>query len=212
MLVISVGMVAFSLASVVLPGRAVLPNQPSLVDVLAALGVTLSFPIVGAVVAILRPRNPVGWIFLVVGTFFMTSYFSSEYVGRAVYLGADLPAVSFVAWVAQWGWMLAFGLALTWTLLLFPDGRLPGRAWRPVAWAATAAIILGVLGPAFRPGWITDFDGRVLNPVGIGGPIGQVASAVSDIALPAILIVGLFSLASLLRRFRHAERDRAPSS
>jgi hypothetical protein len=202
---ISIGMVAFSLASLLLRGSDRLPNSPSVIDVVTVLGVTFAFPIVGTVVAILRPRNPIGWVFLVIGTFFMTSYFSVEYVGRAIYLGADLPAVTFVAWVSQWGWTLAFGLALTWTLLLFPDGRLPGRAWRPVAWAATVTVGLGVLGPAFRPGPILDFDGRILNPVGIGGPIGQLATAISDATLPAILVVGLLSFAGLLSRFRRAE-------
>ena len=58
-------------------------------------------------------------------------------------------------------------MLVTWPLLLFPDGHLPSRRWRPVA--ALLALALG--GVALRgmldPGTLDDIDGGVPNPLGI---------------------------------------------
>jgi hypothetical protein len=35
-------------------------------------------------------------------------------------------------------------------LLLFPDGRLPGRRWRPVAWAGGALLVVGAVALLMR--------------------------------------------------------------
>ena len=41
-----------------------------------------------------------------------------------------------IAWVSTFVWTLGFGPSTTFLLLLFPDGRLPSRRWRPLAWVS----------------------------------------------------------------------------
>jgi hypothetical protein len=53
-----------------------------------------------------------------------------------------------MSWLGNWAWAPGLGLLMTFALLLFPDGRLPSRRWRPVAWlsAASIAMICGLGG------------------------------------------------------------------
>ncbi len=202
--VVIVGMVGFSLASLVLPGAALIPDHPSLVDFLAFSVIFIAFPAVGLVVSWKRPENPIGWIFLAIGFGIVASVFAAEYAGRVIYVGWVHPAVELVAWIGGWIWFVATGLALTFAVLLFPDGRLPGTRWRPVAWLAAIAIGVSTLSYAVRPGALEGFGGVLANPFGVGGALGDMASAVSDVGLVAILLVGLLSIASLVVRFRRA--------
>ena len=62
----------------------------------------------------------------------------------------------------------AIGLMGVYLILLFPDGHLPSRRWRFVAWAAAVAISLGSSGEIFRSGVIDDTSVEgVPNPLGI---------------------------------------------
>ncbi len=87
------------------------------------------FGVVGFVVAWRKPGNPLGWLLLGAVGFLVLSGDASSY-GVADYRlrHGTLPA-GWLAVLLQPGWAPAialFGL----TVLLFPDGRLPGRRWR----------------------------------------------------------------------------------
>jgi hypothetical protein len=47
-----------------------------------------------------------------------------------------------MVWLEFWTWIPSLALLVTFLLLLFPDGRLPARRWRWVAWLAAAGIVL----------------------------------------------------------------------
>lgn len=84
----------------------------------------LSFICVGAYVLHQCPQNRCGWAFLATGT-----VESIMFLGRQI--GHD-PTAESSAW---WGWVgvwpLVVGVALvTWSVIVFPDGRLPAPWWR----------------------------------------------------------------------------------
>jgi hypothetical protein len=59
----------------------------------------LAFPLVGALVASRRPENPIGWICLAVGIFWMLAIMSSSY---AMY-GLQVASPGTVLFPARWG-------------------------------------------------------------------------------------------------------------
>jgi hypothetical protein len=93
----------------------------------------LTFPLVGALIASNRPKNPIGWICLAVGIFWMLANLSSSYgmYGLRVASPGSVPFPAAIGSVGEWMWAPAVGLGIC-LILLFPDGRLPSRRWRPL--------------------------------------------------------------------------------
>jgi hypothetical protein len=106
-------------------------------DAFAFTPVLLAFAGVGAFVASHRPGNAIGWLFMVEGLWGALGVACLAYAGYAVRSGAPPAAASWVAWAGVSTVEGYFPLLLV--LLLFPDGRLPSRRWRPVAWLILAA-------------------------------------------------------------------------
>jgi hypothetical protein len=208
LLVLSLAMIGFILASLVLPGYDQLPDRPDLANVLVAAFTFVALPSVGAVLAILRPSNPIGWFFLLAGAGFIVGIFSTEYVSRSVVLGADLPGYALVDWIGAWSSSVSLGLALVFIPLLFPDGHLPGPRWRPFAWLAAIVMILSILAQAVEPtgpmgpDGPTGYGGRLPNPIAMGGAFGDFATVVAS--LPTLAIFSLLALASLGLRYRRS--------
>ena len=117
------------------------PITDSMVVGLVLLATT--FPLVGAVVAARRPRNPLGWIFCVIGLSYGLTVTGEAYPVYTVRTAPGaLPGEGLMSWLGNWAWAPGLGLLMTFALLLFPDGRLPSRNWRPVAWLSAASIVL----------------------------------------------------------------------
>jgi hypothetical protein len=165
----------------------------------------MSFPLVGAVIASHRPRNPLGWIFLVIGlsqglTSFGYQY--ASYVFRTAPGGA--PGGELAVWVGQWAWAPGLGLLLTFVPLLFPDGRLPSRRWWPVAWLLAVPIVVIPVSTAVA---LWPWRGlALLDPSG-----GQQQQATGDLGVvlgfvPYLLMLGcgLACVVALLLRFRRS--------
>jgi hypothetical protein len=104
---------------------------------LGQVALFLSFAVVGVVVAWHQPRNPMGWVLLGVTFFFLLDDLASSYsyLDYRVH-GGRLPLGRLAVLLAP-SWAPAIVLAGL-SLLLFPDGRLPSRRWRPMLWAYLA--------------------------------------------------------------------------
>jgi two-component system NarL family sensor kinase len=165
----------------------------------------LTFATVGAVIASRRPQNPVGWLFCAAGLVFAVTALAAEYRVYAVLTRpGSLPLGPQVAWIAEWIWPLGLG-AVACVLLLFPDGRLLSRRWRPVVWLAGIGPGLAAVGMALSPGPLDEFA-VVRNPFGLerAGPLVGVLGAVGMLGLGlALLAAG----ASLVLRFRRARGE-----
>jgi hypothetical protein len=208
LLAVSLGMIGFILVSLVVPGHDLLPNRPDVATVMAVSCVFVSLPSVGAVLAILRPRNPIGWLFLVAGAGFISSVFASEYVGRSVFLGADLPGYALVDWVSAWAVSLSLAIMVVWIPLLFPDGHLVGPRWGIVAWSAAVALGAQIVALAIQPSGSSGYDGMVTNPIAVGGPLGELSVMLADLPFLGVFAsLALFSLAIRFRRSSGIERQ-----
>jgi hypothetical protein len=104
--------------------------------------VTLAFSTIGAVIVSHRPEHPIGWLFCMMGLLAGIDHFCGEYAIYALlaHPGA-LPAGEAGAWVRTWVWDLYIGIGM-FLVLLFPDGRLPSRRWRPFAWSVVTVVFL----------------------------------------------------------------------
>jgi len=107
-----------------------------LMDAFAFAPVLLAFAGVGAIVASHRPANPIGWLFLAEGLGFAIGLATDTYARYVTQTGGAPPAAAWADWLGAVTGEL--GLLFPLVLLLFPDGRLPSRRWRPVAWLIVA--------------------------------------------------------------------------
>jgi signal transduction histidine kinase len=97
----------------------------------------------GALIASRHPRNPIGLLFGVIGATQAGVEFATEYaVYGLITRPGSVPGGSLMAWFGDWLWFPGYALILTFLLLLFPDGRLLSRRWRPVAWLALVSLAL----------------------------------------------------------------------
>jgi hypothetical protein len=159
----------------------------------------LTFPMVGALIASRRPKNPIGWICLAVGIFWMLANLTSGYGTYGLLASpGSVPFPAAIGSVGEWMWVPAVGLLGTYLILLFPDGKLPSRSWRPLAWLSGAVIFLVSAGFALSPGPMDGLPG-IRNPFGL-----EKYPWVADATLGIILLLPLCILASatsLVMRF-----------
>jgi hypothetical protein len=160
----------------------------------------LIFPLVGAMIASRRPRNPIGWLCLTIGLLWTFSGVLDFYDVYGMARPGSVPFPLAMAWVNNWLWVPSVGLMGTYVFLLFPDGRLPSRRWRPLAWLCGAVIAFVSVGVAFGPGPLQDL-GRVQNPIVLLRPWMMPAFWAS---LPLLPLCMLASALSLVMRYRHS--------
>ncbi|MEP6762218.1 MAG: sensor histidine kinase [Sporichthyaceae bacterium] len=168
------------------------------------VSMALAFPVVGALIASQRPRNPMGWLFAgvgLVGGLTLATWGYAQY--GIVTRPGGVPGAVAAAWVSAWIWVCGFTPLVTFGLLLFPDGHLPSRRWRPVSWCATLAVALLVLNGMFRPGELANHPAR--NPVGIAGA-APLFDVLVGIGLACVVVGALGALASLVVRWRLGDR------
>src|SRR4029077_19858680 len=90
----------------------------------------VAFPVVGVLVATRQPRNAIGWIMIEIGLVFFLSAAMDSYAVFAILLRPGWPGGAVVASLSQWTWVPVFAMAVTFLLLLFPDGHLLSPRWR----------------------------------------------------------------------------------
>ena len=168
----------------------------------------LAFPMVGALIASRRPNNPIGWICLTVGFLFLLLGVSEYYSIYGVAKPGSVPFPIGVAWLGNWLWMPAVGLFATYLFMLFPDGRLPSRRWRPLAWLSGAVIVVLSLGFGLAPGPVASLPRKIGNPFGLEGfPWLSDAANVSFPLLALCILASVVSLVLRYRRSRDEERE-----
>ena len=164
----------------------------------------LAFPLVGALIASRRPHNPIGWICLADGLLWMFLGMSDYYSFYGVAQPGSLPFPVGLAGLNHWMWVPTVGLVGTYLLLLFPDGKLPSRRWRPLGWLSGVVIVLLSIGVMLSPEPLENLGG-IRNPFGL-----EVQAWVADagwIVLPLLPLCMLASAASLVLRYRRSRGE-----
>jgi signal transduction histidine kinase len=174
---------------------------------------SLACPTVGALIASRLPTNPIGWIFCGAGLLYETQRFTIAYADYALLEPESaLPWGEYAAWFSTWVGLAGPVLAGIFLVLLFPNGRLPSRRWRIVAWVAAFGAALTALGSAFTLGLLRTHL-FVYNPFGVVGVIGgrfpayQVFSASIILGTTLLLVSALAALFSLILRLHHSRGD-----
>lgn len=182
------------------------PDNPQAFRILFASW-SLVFGPVGLLILYMRSGNRIGWVAL--GLAFgaaatsITSDLSMAFGGRGSRPGLYFELLSNVSWLT---WISL----IDWFLLLFPNGLLPSRRWRPLGWTLAAwpplLLITAMLAPQTLSG-----GASVPNPFGgIGGGVGEflnlALSALNFLTLP-LLISALLAAVVRFRRSRGGERQ-----
>jgi hypothetical protein len=165
---------------------------------------SLTFPIVGALIASRQPRNALGWIMLAVGVGWGLDALLSFYVWYGLEVSSgSLPRPDLALALSEPMWVPMIGLMGTFLILLFPDGRLPSPRWRPWAWLCAVAIVVPFVGILIGPGSFADSGyPNVENPLGIEALRPFIGPLFIVIALIPISILGC--ALALVRRFRRS--------
>jgi hypothetical protein len=156
---------------------------------------------VGALITVRRPQNTIGWLFCASGLLWAVGGAAEVYAAYGLRSPqVSLPGEQVMAWLGSWTWAPPLGVLVTFLFLLFPDGRLPSRRWRPVAWLGAAGTAGITVAYAFGQRPLEGYP-EIANPFGIPG------AAALEAAFLLLPPVSLAAALSLLLRFRRASGE-----
>jgi hypothetical protein len=198
---------AAMLPLVVLAHQSVLANVSQI-----AFGVPIGA--VGFLVARRQPRNPIGWLLLVVVAGILVSLDAGPYAWLVYRMGYRLPGGPAAA-VLQGAYFPVLFVALPPVFLFFPDGVLPSPRWRWVlrCYLAVSGCLVGLLYGTLIAVLIT--QGIKIDASGgltaIDHPTGWSAwlyGHAGAIILPAVLVFWLVFAGRLVLSWRRSRGDR----
>ena len=174
---------------------------------LAAIALGTASSIVGVLIVSRHPTNTVGWLYVFTGVAEGLATAGLSYAALVLPSGPD-PVATFAVWfngVVDFTIPFAFAAVV---LVLFPDGRLPGRAWRWV-------VVLAVVGGSIRTLEVGFGEPTMVllasaaNPYSIGGRLGDLLRSSSTTGVGSLLVEASFVLAaaSLAARYRSGSID-----
>jgi hypothetical protein len=169
----------------------------------------------GLLIARRLPANAIGWLLCLIGLSLAVSALAEQYAlyGLAASPGT-MPAARLVGWLSGTAAVLTLVL-LSLLILLFPDGRLPSRRWRPLRWAI---LVVGTVWIAAQMQAGTDISGGFAdalyaagasypNPLGIFPRHGWFSGLIAVNFLLA-LATAVLVVASVFVRRRGAGAER----
>ncbi len=168
----------------------------------------------GHLLMVRRPGNPIGLLLALVGLLLAAEMLTEQYpLYGLVTAPGSLPAPRLVGWFSVLVAVLAV-FVLLFLVLLFPDGRLPSRRWRPVRTGflvvMAAAVLSQMQAGQYISGGLTDIlddsHASYPNPLGIFPQHGWFAGFVAAVVV-ATFAAALCAVASVFARRRGASPE-----
>lgn len=164
-----------------------------------------SYAVVGVLLVIRRPRNPVSWLLLVIPIAFVGTSTVPDLDAAALSRGDGSLRDVLSVWVASWSGH-GIWLAYTALALVFPSGHLPAGASRRFALAllgvSAAVIVLVMIAPMI--GFSPDGESTVV----IRNPFGLLPAEVGDLSSSSVpVVLGLLAVSVAHLYFRYREAD-----
>ena len=162
-------------------------------------------PLLGLLLAVRRPSNPVGWLMIVMVLGWGLGFASDDLAHRAP-PSSLVPALAVAQQVAGLGFL---GFILL--LIFFPNGTLPSRRWRLLPALTIVGWTLSAVSGLFTAGSLVS-DPPVpglVNPFGQAtwGPALTVFGTVGQLMLVAVVAGAVALLTTRLRRSAGVERQ-----
>jgi signal transduction histidine kinase len=162
----------------------------------------------GALIAIRRPRHPVGWLLLASATAFLLDQgLVQNFVIYAIQIRhRAIPGGDLVGSFEQMMWLPGIAPIAIFLPLVFPTGRLLSRRWRPVVWVAVATMILVFVGNGLVPNQDASNYIKGVRPLTLTAPYSTIAGAITSaiLLLPILVLTGI---AALVLRYRGGSAD-----
>src|SRR5829696_2784065 len=128
------------------------------------------------------------------GMSFALATFTPVYAAYALEAApGSLPAPRTLASLGQAEAYTAIVILSSFLFLLFPNGRLPSRRWRPLAWSIVAVGVMLVILAVFLAYSAVQYR----NPIGIGGAVGETISVLfygGELFLVGAIVLSVLSL------------------
>jgi hypothetical protein len=171
---------------------------------------------IGTLVAVRRPRNPMGWLMLGAGFSFATQALGTGYAILDYHLHHGSLPLGRVAIAFQPGWAMGmvFIAGLLW---LFPDGHVPSGRWRRVggllfasgvAWALVmyATSVSVAVSHSLR----VEADGNpsIIDNPPVSQPLWLLWIIITNIGFIALILSWLIWLAVQIPKYRRSRGDR----
>jgi signal transduction histidine kinase len=166
----------------------------------------LAYAWMGCVLLARRPGHPMGPILCLIGladAFATVPYTYARYT--LVHSPGSLPFSAAAVWVNTWAYAPATSLGGMVLLLVFPEGRLLSRRFRPALWAALAFIPLSIAAFSFYPQDLGPLFAHRHNPYAFP-QLDVLFEVCGALAIVCGVIAGAGAVASVTLRWRRADR------
>ena len=196
---------AAALTAVLVLGGAVLGVLGRDVSILL-LPAPLAYAWMGCVLLARRPGHPMGPLACLIGladAFATGSYCYVRYA--VVHSPGSLPFSTAALWVNTWAYAPATSLGGMVLLLVFPEGRLLSRRFRPALWAALAFIPLSIAAFAFYPQNLGPLFRYRSNPYAFP-QFDWLYQTCGALAIACGEVAGAGAVASVTLRWRRSDR------
>jgi two-component system NarL family sensor kinase len=174
------------------------------------VAIVLLFALPGALIARRRPTNPIGWLLCAIGITQGLSGLGGAYGDYVLSTSpGSVPGVVGLLVNDMLHWAILGLVPLV--ILLFPDGRLPSRRWRPIVWLICGALGVITLAGTVQPGPIggSQAPGVPQNPLAVESLLDVIerVGRASYLLLQLLMVASWVALVLRLRRARSTERQ-----